>query len=505
MKRLPGNNKIRVRKFAPCSKMKSFEKTALNLTRRHFFGKIAAGIGSAALASLLNEELSAVEKPVSRGIGGRLDLPHWAPKAKRVIYLCQSGGPSQMDLFDYKPAMELLFDRDLPDSIRKGQRLTTMTSAQARFPIAPSLFRFARHGQCGAWVSELMPHTAKVVDDLCFFKSMHTDAINHDPAVTLLQTGTQMSGRPSIGAWLAYGLGRENRDLPAFVAMVSHSLKGGQPVYDRLWGSGFLPTQYQGVRFRSAGDPVLYLSNPTGISPKLRRLILDDVSQLNALKLDDFNDPEIATRIAQYELAFRMQTSVPDLTDLSAEPERTFELYGPQSRQPGTFSFHCVLARRLAERGVRFIQLFHRGWDQHSNLPRDLKELCQTTDQATAGLIQDLKLRGMLDDTLVVWGGEFGRTVYCQGELTSSNYGRDHHPRCFTIWMAGGGIRPGISYGETDDFSYNIKSNPVHVHDLNATLLHCLGINHEQFTFRYQGREHRLTDVHGFVVNDVLA
>jgi hypothetical protein len=433
-------------------------------------------------------------------------LPHFPPKAKRIIYLFQSGAPSQMELFDYKPRLVEFRGTELPDSIRMGQRLTGMTSTQSTFPVAPSLFQFAQHGNSGAWVSELMPHTAKIADQLCFIKSMHTEAINHDPAVTFFQTGAQLAGRPSIGAWLSYGLGSENKDLPAFVVMISQGTgnPNDQPLYDRLWGSGFLPTKYQGVKFRSLGDPVLYLSNPPGFAPDDRRRFIDDLGQLNRMQLDEFGDPEIATRIAQYEMAYRMQTSVPELIDLSKEPARTFELYGDDARKPGTFAANCLLARRLAERGVRFIQLFHRGWDQHVKLPKQIVGQCRDTDQPSAALVQDLKERGLLDDTLVVWGGEFGRTVYCQGKLTADDYGRDHHPRCFTVWMAGGGVKPGITHGATDDYCYNITSDPVHVNDLHATLLHCLGIDHTKLTFKFQGRHFRLTDVAGKVVKPVL-
>ena len=478
----------------------------LMVTRRHFFGQAGSGVGLAALASLMNEDLSAAPGNAGASTGGLPGFPNFAPKAKRVIYLFQSGAPSQMDLFDYKPKLQDLRGTELPDSVRKGQRLTGMTSKQASFPVAPSMFKFARHGDSGAWVSELMPHTAKVADDLCFLKSMHTEAINHDPAVTFFQTGFQQAGRPSIGAWLSYGLGSQNKDLPAFVAMISRgSGLGGQPLYDRLWGSGFLPSKYQGIKFRSVGGPVLHLSNPTGLSPSTRRRMLDDLAKLNQLKVAEFGDPEIATRIAQYELAYRMQISLPELTDVSDEPEHVLNLYGPDSRKRGTFAANCLLARRLAERGVRFVQLFHRGWDHHNYLPKAITAQCRDTDQASAALITDLKARGLLDDTLVVWGGEFGRTVYCQGHLTRDDYGRDHHPRCFTIWMAGGGIKPGISYGETDDYCYNVVKDPVHVHDLHATMLHCLGIDHTKLTFKYQGRHHRLTDVRGNVLNEILA
>lgn len=478
----------------------------LRTSRRYFFGQSACGIGTAALATLLagrqstgSDASPASGDPPETGAG---KFPTHRPTARRIIYLFQSGAPSQIDLFDYKPALADLRASELPDSIRQGQRLTGMTSSQESFPVAPSMFRFRQRGQSGAWVSDLLPHTAAVADELCFVKSMHTEAINHDPAITFMQTGAQLAGRPSMGAWLSYGLGSENEDLPAFVAMVSGS--GGQPLYDRLWGSGFLPTRYAGVKFRSVGDPVLFLSNPPGIDRNLRRGFLDDLAKLNQLKQHVVDDPEIATRIAQYEMAYRMQSSVPELTDISDEPEHTFELYGPEAKQPGTFAFNCLLARRLIERDVRFVQLFHRGWDQHTELPNKIAVQCRDTDRASAALVTDLKRRGLLDDTLIVWGGEFGRTVYCQGRLTADDYGRDHHPRCFTIWMAGGGIRAGTSYGETDDYSYNIVRDGVHVHDLNATLLHCLGIDHRKLTFKFQGRNHRLTDVHGKLVSGLL-
>jgi len=483
-------------------------QSQLLLTRRHFFGRGAVGIGAAVLASLLNQDLlgAGVHGAPATAPGGLPGLPHFAPSAKRVIYLFQSGAPSQMELFDYKARLYDVRGSELPDSIRQGQRLTGMTSAQASFPVVPSLFKFAQHGQSGAWLSELLPHTAKIADELCFVKSMHTEAINHDPAITFFQTGAQLAGRPSIGAWVSYGLGSENQDLPAFVVMVSQGSGNplDQPLYDRLWGSGFLPTQYQGVKFRSAGDPVLYLSNPPGLSGSVRRRFLDDLVKMNQLNAEKSGDPEITTRIAQYEMAYRMQTSVPELTDLSKEPDHVFELYGPDSRKPGTFAANCLLARRLTERGVRFIQLFHRGWDQHAKLPQQIDGQSRDTDQASAALILDLKQRGLLKDTLVIWGGEFGRTVYCQGKLTASDYGRDHHPRCFTIWMAGAGIKPGITHGETDDYCYNITRDPVHVHDLQATILHCLGIDHTKLTFKYQGRHFRLTDVSGEIVKSIL-
>jgi hypothetical protein len=477
----------------------------LLMTRRHALGRTGTGLGAIAFASLLDEGLLAGGPSASSGAGiGR--FPNFVPRARRVIYLFQSGAPSQMDLFDEKPRLARLNGTELPDSIRRGQRLTGLTSRQERFPVAASRFRFARHGRAGASLSELMPHTARVSDELCFIKSMHTEAINHDPAITFFQTGAQLAGRPSIGSWLSYGLGTDNQDLPAFVVLVSRGSgnPNAQPLYDRLWGSGFLPTRYQGIQFRSAGDPVLYLSNPPGLDARSRRRMLDDLARLNELKHREVGDPEIVTRVAQYELAARMQASVPELTDLSGEPESVFALYGPDSRRPGTFAANCLLARRLAERGVRFIQLFHRGWDQHTHLPRQITGQCRDTDQPSAALITDLKQRGLLDETLVVWGGEFGRTVYCQGTLSANDYGRDHHPRCFTVWLAGGGIKPGMSYGSTDEFGYNITEGPVHVHDLHATILHCLGIVHTRLTYKFQGRHYRLTDVHGTVVKPVL-
>jgi hypothetical protein len=481
------------------------EQLSRLLTRRHVLSGASGGLGLAALATLLGERSAADQGSTSPpGLAG---FPNFAPKAKRVIYLFQSGAPSQMDLFDYKPRLKDLAGTELPDSIRRGQRLTGMTATQESFPIAASRFRFARHGQCGALVSDLLPFTAGVVDQLCFIKTMHTEAINHDPAITFCQTGAQLAGRPSIGSWLAYGLGSENQDLPAFVVMVSQGSgnPNDQPLYDRLWSSGFLPTKFQGVKFRAVGDPVLFLSNPPGLDDAARRRTLDDLAKLNRLKLEESGDLEIATRIAQYELAYRMQTSVPELVKVSDEPAYVFDLYGPDSRKPGTFAANCLLARRLVERGVRFVQLFHRGWDQHTKLPTQIAGQCRDTDQPSAALLVDLGRRGLLDDTLVVWGGEFGRTVYCQGKLTAEDYGRDHHPRCFTIWMAGAGVKRGSTYGETDDFSYNIARDPVHVHDLHATILHLLGIDHTRLTFKLQGRYHRLTDVHGEIVRGVIA
>lgn len=480
------------------------QESRLLMTRRHFFGRTAAGIGVAALGSLLNPNLFA---PLARAATSTFPLtaPHFAPKAKRVIYLFMAGGPSQMDLLDYKPALNELHAKELPESVRMGQRITTMTSGQSSFPVVKSIFNFQQHGQCGAWVSELLPHTAGIVDDLCVIKTVNTEAINHDPAITFIQTGFQQPGRPCMGAWLSYGLGSENENLPGFIVMLSNGKESDQPLYTRLWGSGFLPSEHQGVQFRGGLDPVLFLSNPPGISADSRRRALDGLAQLNARQYQAFADPEINTRITQYEMAFRMQTSVPDLVDISNEPQDVLDLYGPDVKTPGSYANNCLLARRMAERDVRFIQLYHRGWDQHNNLPRRLREQCQDTDQPSAALVKDLKRRGLLDDTLVIWGGEFGRTVYCQGRIEKDNYGRDHHGRCFTIWMAGGGIKPGISYGVTDDYCYNIVQDPVHIHDLNTTILHCLGINHERLVHRFQGRDFRLTDVHGELVQGILA
>ena len=474
------------------------------LTRRRFLELSRTGIGAAALATLWQQDLlgqGTSSTPAS--VGGLSGLPHFAPKAKRVIYLFQAGAPSQHELWEYKPKVVELRGTELPESIRAGQRLTTMTASQASFPVIPSIFPFTQHGESGAWVSELMPHTAKIVDEICFIRTMHTEAINHDPGVTFFQTGAQLAGRPSMGAWLSYGLGSMNSDLPTFVAMVSN--RGGNPVYDRLWGNGFLPSEYQGVKFLSTGDPVLYLSNPPGVDRNARRRFLDDLAALNHQDAEAFGDPETTTRISQYEMAYRMQASVPELTDLSDEPESVFERYGPDSKIPGTFAANCLLARRLAERDVRFVEVFHRGWDMHTQLPRRIQTQAKDVDQPQAALVQDLKERGMLDETLVVWGGEFGRTVFCQGRMTDTTYGRDHHPRAFTIWLAGGGVKPGMSYGTTDDFGYNIVENPVHIHDLHATMLHLLGIDHTKLTFPFQGRNFRLTDVHGKVVNGVLA
>jgi hypothetical protein len=428
---------------------------------------------------------------------------HHPAKAKRIVYLFMSGGPSQMDLFDYKPLLTRDNGKELPDSVRMGQRLTGMSGNQSTLPLAGSRFSFKQYGQSGAWISQLMPYTAGVADDLCFVKSVNTEAINHDPAITFIQTGSQIAGRPSLGAWLDYGLGSANRNLPAFCVLVTKN-KSGQPLYSRLWGSGFLPANHQGVQFRASRDPVLYLSNPPGISPSSRRSMLDHLNELHAMELQQRLDPAIESRIEQSEMAFRMQSSIPEVADFADEPAHIFDLYGSDSKNPGTFAANCLLARRLLERDVRCVQLFHKGWDQHGNLPGAIAKQCLEVDQASAALVADLKQRGLLDDTLIVWGGEFGRTAYSQGKLTPTNYGRDHHPRCFTMWLAGGGIQPGMSWGTTDEYSYNVVENPVPVHDLNATLLHLLGVDHERLIFKYQGRRYRLTDVHGNVVRPIL-
>jgi len=468
-------------------------------TRRQFFGKSAAGVvGTTALASLLHAEES----------GGSLPKLHFAPKAKRVIYLCMSGGPSHLDLLDHKPKLKEKFGEDLPATIRMGQRITGMTSGQKTLPVAPSMFKFNRHGKAGTWVSELLPNIGSVADDIAVVNSLHTEAINHDPAITYLQTGSQQPGRPSLGAWLSYGIGSMNKNLPAFIVMISQGSgnKTDQPIFSRLWGTGFLPSQHQGVRFRSGKDPVLYLSNPDGVGPESRRDMLDAVGELNKMAKDQFGDPEIATRIEQYEMAFRMQTSVPDLTDLSKEPKSVIESYGiDDAGVDGGFARNCLLARRMVEKGVRFVQLMHRGWDQHGGLPGQIKGQCKDVDKPSAALVKDLKRLGLLEDTLVIWGGEFGRTVYSQGALTATNYGRDHHGRCFSMWLAGGGSKPGITYGATDDYGYNVVKDPVHIHDWNATILRLLGIDHTRLTHKFQGRDFRLTDVHGDVVKGLLA
>jgi len=479
----------------------------LQETRRYFLGRSAAGLGAAALATLTGQNIAQGETRVATG-GLNPAISRIAPKAKRVIYLFMAGAPSQMDLLDYKPKMGELFDKDLPESVIKGQRFTTMTSGQTRFPIAPSKYSFAQYGEHGAWVSELLPHTAKIVDDISILRSVHTEAINHDPAITFIQTGSQLPGRPSLGAWLSYGLGSLNENLPSFVVMTPtwSAKRDAQALFSRLWDSGFLPSRHQGVSLRSQGDPVLYLSDPPGVSGAARRRMLDGLAEMNARQLAVSGDPEIETRTAQYEMAFRMQTSVPELVDLSDEPQHILKMYGSDVHKPGTFAASCLMARRMAERDVRFVQIFHRGWDHHNALPRDLPLQCKDVDQASAALINDLKQRGMLDDTLVVWGGEFGRTIYCQGKLTPQNYGRDHHPRCFSIWMAGGGVRGGVVHGETDDFSYNVTRDGVHINDLNATILNCLGINHEKLTFKFQGLDVRLTGVEpARVVSEILS
>lgn len=462
------------------------------LSRRGFLGNSATGLGGIALSSLLQKDLL-----------GAVPYQRLAPKAKRVIYLFQSGGPSHLDLFDHKPHLNKVHGDEVPESVFNGQRLTGMTAGQSSFPAARSIFKFKKFGDGGVELNaELMPHLGKVADDIAVVRSMHTEAINHDPAITFFQTGFQLAGRPSIGAWMSYGLGSENENLPAFVAMTSN--RGGQALYDRLWGSGFLPSKHQGVRFRSGKDPVLYLSNPDGMSSSLRRKTLNHIGALNEMHYERFGDPEIQARIAQYEMAYRMQASVPDLTDISKEPESTFDLYGEDARKPGTYAYNVLLARKLCEKGVRFVQLFHRGWDTHGNLPKQLGQRCEETDQASAALITDLKQRGLLDDTLVIWGGEFGRTVYCQGAMSDTNYGRDHHPRCFSMWLAGGGVKGGTTYGETDDYGYNIVKDPVSVHDLHATILNQMGVDHEALTFKFQGRRYRLTDVHGKIIKGIL-
>ncbi|MFO0427237.1 MAG: DUF1501 domain-containing protein [Planctomyces sp.] len=471
--------------------------------RRRFLLSSGSLTAQAAIHSLLNRtaNASAVDQAEN------LRLPLQFPKANRIIWLTQAGAPSQLELFDYKPGLRDYFNKDLPESVRGSQRLTGMTSGQARFPVAPSAWRFRQYGDCGTWLSEILPHTGRIADRICVIRTLHTEAINHDPAMTLLQTGHQIAGRPSAGAWLSWGLGSENENLPAFVVMISRPSgpTNAQPLHERMWGSGFLPPRYQGVRFSPGRDPVLFLTNPPGITPDRRRAMLNDLSDLNRIRLQETGDPEIQARIDQYEMAFRMQSSVPELADLSDETDSTFEQYGPESRKPGTFAANCILARRLAERGVRFIQLYHRGWDQHGSLPSGIKSQCYDTDQPSAALIEDLQARGLLDDTLVVWGGEFGRTVYSQGTLKADDYGRDHHPACYSMWIAGAGVRGGSVYGETDDFSYNIVRDPVHIHDLNATLLHLMGIDHRKLTYRHQGRDYRLTDIHGEIIQGILS
>jgi hypothetical protein len=480
------------------------------MSRRECLNRLALGVGGIALADLLARDATAV--PVSAspslpltppGPAALPGLPHFAAKAKRIIYLFQSGGPSQLDLYDYKPLLNARHGEQLPDSVRGSQRLTGMSGNQSSIPIAGSPFKFSRYGQSGAWISDLLPHTAKIADDLCVIRSMHTEAINHGPGVTFMQTGSQIPGRPSFGSWLDYGLGSANANLPSFVVLITKDKKG-QPLMSHLWGAGFIPAKHQGVRFRSGADPVLYLNNPAGVSPENRRLALDRLRELHEHQFAGTPDAEISTRISNYEMAFNLQTSVPEVTDLSGEPATVVDSYGPDARTPGSFAANCLLARRLAERGVKFIQLYHQDWDHHGGLPSGIKKECLQTDQPAAALIADLKQRGMLDETLVVWGGEFGRTNYSQGIMAANNFGRDHHPRCFSLWMAGGGVKPGITYGETDDYGYNVTKNPVHVHDLHATILHLFGVDHERLTYRFQGRRYRLTDVFGKVVNDIL-
>lgn len=466
------------------------------LSRRQMLSQAGLGMGAVALSQMLATE--------SCQASGILPALHHAPKAKRVIFLFQSGGPSQLDLYDHKPLLNEKHGTELPDEVRMGQRLTSMSGNQSSLPLAGSPFKFAQHGESGNSFSELLPHTASIADELCIVRSMHTEAINHGPGVTFMQTGSMFPGRPSMGAWLDYGLGTENEDLPAFVVMVTKG-KGGQPLVSRLWGSGFLPSKHQGVRFRSGKDPVLYLSNPAGIEADSRRASMDALKQLHQMQIAKREDPQVETRIAQYELAFRMQASIPDATNFADESQQVLDDYGPDAKNPGTFAANCLLARRLAERGVRFIQLYHQGWDQHGGLPKGLPNQTRQTDQPSAALVKDLKRLGLLDETLVIWGGEFGRTNYCQGKLTANNFGRDHHPKCFSIWMAGGGIKPGMTYGATDPYGYNISEKPVHIHDLQATILHLLGVDHERLTYKYQGRQFRLTDVHGHVVRDILA
>ncbi len=473
------------------------DRAVLQETRRQFFARGARGLGAAALATAIGDDLRA-SPSLNAPIGGLPGLPHFAPKAKRAIYMHMVGAPPQLDLYDYKPGMKDWYDKDLPESIRRGQRLTTMTSGQSRFPIAPSVFKFAQHGKSGAWISELLPHTSKMVDDIAILRSLHTEAINHEPAITFIQTGNMLSGKPCVGAWMAYGLGSMNQDLPTFVvlnATHTHPKANVQAISAKFWSAGYLSAQYAGVTLRAGGDPVLYISNPDGMPPQIRRRMLDGLSELNQIEHEKLADPETMVRIAQYEMAFRMQSSVPELTDISKETESTYNMYGPEARKGGTFANSCLMARRLVERGVRFVQIYHRGWDVHGNLPEVLPSQCKDVDQGCWALVQDLKQRGMLDDTLVIWGGEFGRTIYSQGKLTATDYGRDHHPRCFSLWMAGGGVKPGIVHGETDEFSYNITQDPVHVRDFQATILRLFGIDHERFTYKYQGLDQKLTGV----------
>ena len=473
-------------------------------TRRDFLTKTSLGMGALTLGSMLYPNAIFGNSIINKYSSGPLSLPHFAPKAKRVIYLFQSGAPSQIDIFDYKPTLNKRNGEELPTSVRGEQRLTGMTAGQATFPMVGSIFNFKQYGNSGAWMSDLMPHTAKIVDELCFIKSMHTSEINHDPAVTFLQTGSNLPGRPSIGSWVSYGLGTDNKNLPEFVVLVTKD-KSGQPLYARSWGNGFLPSKHQGVQFRSGKDAVLYLENPPGVNYESRKDQLEYLKKLENQNYRDLGDPEILSKIAQYEMAFRMQTSVPEVMDISDEPDYIFDMYGDDSKTPGTFAANCLLARKLAEKDVKFIQLYHQGWDHHGSLNSEIKVQCKETDQPTAALIKDLKQRGLLEDTLVIWGGEFGRTNYTQGRISSPDYGRDHHPKCFTIFMAGAGIKKGITIGATDEFGYNIVERPVHIHDFQATLMHLLGIDHEKLTFKHQGRRYRLTDVHGNVVNEILS
>ena len=473
--------------------------TNSNYSRRDFLTKTSLGLGALALGSIIDPM-----SLLAQDSGGVLDKLHLPAKAKRVIYLFQSGAPSQLDLFDYKPLLNKMHGQELPDSVRKGQRLTGMTAGQTSLPLAGSTFGFKQHGQSGAWISNLMPHVASIADELTFIKSMYTEAINHDPAITFFQTGSQFPGRPSIGSWVSYGLGSDNENLPGFVVLVTKD-KMGQPLYSRLWGNGFLPSEHQGVQFRAGKNPVLYLTNPPGVSPDMRRTQLDALSDLQSFRKGVIGDPEIDARVAQYEMAYRMQTSVPEIMDTEGEPEHIYDMYGPDSKKPGTYAANCLLARRLIEKDVKFVQLYHQGWDQHGDLVNGISGQCKDTDQPTAALIKDLKQRGLLEDTLVIWGGEFGRTNYSQGSLEPKSYGRDHHPKCFTVFMAGAGVKPGMTYGSTDDFGYNIADKGVHVHDFQATLMHLMGINHEKLTFKHQGRRFRLTDVHGHVVKDILS
>jgi hypothetical protein len=473
----------------------------LNQNRRKFLSKVSLGIGSLALGSLLVPDLFKGKNDEEALFAA---LPHFAPKAKRIIYLFQNGAPSQLETFDYKPMLNQQIGKELPDSIRMGQRLTGMTSGQSSFPLVGSYFGFQQYGESRAWISDIFPETAKIVDDICIIKSMHTEAINHDPALTFFQTGAQVGNRPSMGAWLSYGLGSENNNLPAFCVLLSRGKGNGQGVYSKLWTNGFLDSVHQGVQFSASEDPVLYLSDPKEMKREDRRRMLDKLAELNQLNFSAFGDPEITAKIQQYEMAFRMQTAVPEVTDISKEPDSIIKMYGPDCLIPGTYAANCLLARKLSENGVRFVQLYHQGWDQHDNLPREMRNQAKDVDQASAALITDLKQRGLLDETLVIWGGEFGRTNYCQGKIQVDNYGRDHHPRAFSIWMAGGGVKSGMVYGETDEFGYNIVENPVHIHDFQATILHLMGIDHERLTYKHLGRRYRLTDVHGKVVKDIL-